>query len=514
MKPFFVQVSLPLWLILFSPALGSGEQQPDIVLMMADDLGFSDLGCYGSEISTPNLDALASKGVSFSNFSNTSRCCPSRASLLTGLYAHRAGLGDMTNADRGPGYRGQLLAEVRTLPEYLSAQGYSTAMVGKWHLTRSKEIDAGPNGSWPWERGFDSFFGSMEGAKNYFSPKWLFDERRELIEFPADFYYTDAISTRAAAWIRTCPADRPLFLYTAFYAPHFPLQAPQREIDKYLGRYRLGWDELRKLRLAKQKHLGLLAQDVQLSTRPAEVPAWSSLSEEQRSESDRRMATYAAQVSLLDQGVGRIVEALRDAGRIDNTLLIFLSDNGAASVGGPFGAGPAELVGTPAAPIQTTYGKGWATLSNTPFVQHKANTHEGGVMAPLIVHWPSKIQTESHSHRQIRNDVAHIIDIAPTIVHSAGIPVGEKDFDGRNLLGDNAEGKSERAVFYEHQKSRAVRQGNWKLVNRGKSPEWELYNLGEDRTEIHNLASEDSSRMQQLVELWEQWAKRCHVSRP
>ncbi|MEM7475953.1 MAG: sulfatase-like hydrolase/transferase, partial [Planctomycetota bacterium] len=397
------------------------DSRPNIVLMMADDMGFSDLGCYGSEIPTPHLDRLAQSGIAYANFTNTSRCCPSRASLMTGMYSHQVGMGAMTSKGKGSAYQGQLSASIETLPEILGRQGYSTAMVGKWHLTLSKTIDSGPNGSWPLQRGFQKFYGTMEGAKNYFRPKWLFDQQNEVLEFKPGFYYTDAITRRAARWINQQPASKPLFLYTAFYAPHFPLQAPQQSIEKHLGKYQVGWDELRRLRLQRQKELGLMPNEQLLSERPADVPTWKSLSQEHRDALDLRMATYAAQVELLDAGVGRILDALESTGRSQNTLILFLSDNGAASNGAAFGAGPTDQVGKASAPIVTTYGKGWATLSNTPFRMHKANTHEGGIRAPLIVKKPASIidQIAPESSIAWSQDMVHIIDIAPTILNVA-----------------------------------------------------------------------------------------------
>lgn len=483
----------------------AAHQAPSIVLMMADDLGFSDLGCYGSEIATPNLDQLAARGIRFTNFSNTSRCCPSRASLLTGLYSHQAGLGGMTHAGKGPGYQGQLRGNVATLPEVLAGHGYSTAMVGKWHLTLSKSIDSGPNGSWPQQRGFEKFFGSMEGAKNYFRPKWLFEGSREITQFDDDFFYTNAISEKAATWIGEQSADKPLFLYVAFYAPHFPLQAPQAMIDSYHGKYLAGWDRLRRRRCDKQIRIGLVPEITKPSERPDDVPAWATLSDNQRDNLDLRMATYAAQVDLLDQGVGRIVESLRQTNRLGNTLLIFLSDNGAAGTGGAFGDGPDDLVGQPDAPIRTTYGKGWATLSNTPYRFYKANTHEGGVMAPLILHWPARLQMD------FRHDVAHIIDIVPTCLAAAGVDERKHPPEGIDLLGDRP---ASRTLFYEHEKSRAVRKGTWKLVNRGKSTTWELYDLSRDRTESRDLATQRPDQVRQLSQLWSHWAERCHVFNP
>ena len=485
--------------------LAATPASPNIVLMMADDLGFSDIGCYGSEIPTPNLDRLAATGIQFGNFTNTSRCCPSRASLMTGLYSHQAGLGGMTNAGKGPGYQGQLSADVTTLPERLKQCGYTTAMVGKWHMTLSNTINDGPNGSWPLQRGFDRFYGSMEGAKNYFRPTWLFDGQSEVKEFDKGFYYTDAVSTRAADWIREQPFGSPLFLYVAFYAPHFPLQALSSVIGKYRGKYLIGWDKLRLQRFANQKKLGIVPLAAKLADRSADVPAWDELNKTQCDELDLRMATYAAQVEMLDRGVGRILDAVEQSGRSNNTLVIFLSDNGAASSGGAFGAGAKVKIGKRNAPVRTTYGKGWATLSNTPYREHKANTHEGGVMAPLIISWPQRIQ----SGQPPRFDKAHIIDLAPTCVFAAGAKVDDAEFEGGDLL--QWQRGAEDALFYEHGKSRAVRQGEWKLVNKAKSQQWELYNLKTDPTEKDNLAVSQGDRVERLKALWLRWAERCHV---
>lgn len=490
-------------LVLAAASTVPAADQPDIILMMADDLGFSDIGCYGGEIPTPNIDRLASEGVLFTNFSNTSRCCPSRASLLTGMYSHRAGIGAMNYKDAGPGYRGQLQSGAKTLPEYLRPLGYSTVMVGKWHLTRSKAIKQAPNGSWPWQRGFDRFFGTMEGAKNYFRPTWLYDKQSEVKEFDESFFYTNAMSGRVARWIDQQPIDKPLFAYVAFYAPHFPLQAPDETIAKYRGRYKIGWDKLRQQRFERQLQLGVVPPHTKLSPRANDVPAWSSLTAQQRDELDLRMATYAAQVELLDRGVGRIIDALKKANRLDNTLVVFLSDNGAASPGGTFGAGPIATVGKPNAPVKTTYGKGWATLSNTPYRFHKANTHEGGVMAPLIMRLPKRAAVQA-----VRRDTAHIIDLAPTCIAAAG-GRAPRTIDGTDLL--TKQRSDSDPVFYEHENSRAMRLGTWKLVNKGKSREWELYNLATDRTEMKNLATSNPKQLRSMTRQWEAYAQRYHV---
>ncbi|MGI9471569.1 MAG: sulfatase-like hydrolase/transferase [Rubripirellula sp.] len=499
-----------------SGALGRG---PDIVLMMADDMGYSDLGCYGSEISTPNLDALANHGVRFTQFYNTSRCCPSRASLLTGMYSHQVGIGRMNTADRGPGYRGQLSTDTPTIAEVLGAAGYRTSMVGKWHLTMSKTIDQGPNGSWPLQRGFDQWYGSMEGAKNYFRTKWLFDNEDEVLQFKDDFFYTRAISDRAAAVIRDQPPEQSLFSYVAFYAPHFPLQAPEETIAKYRGKYASGWRSIREARFQKQKELGIVSDATILSPPGDEIPDWKSLSVSQRDELDLRMAIYAAQIHELDQGVGNIVEALKETGRFENTLILFLSDNGGTNSGGPLGSGKRALLGGAEAELHSTYGGGWANVSNTPFRQYKANTHEGGVRAPMVVHWPARLGTAS----RILHRPAHIIDLTPTCIDAAGFgkPAVRPTFslgqlEGKSLLESLATSSAShdsRALFFEHMGSRASRDGKWKLVNRDKGEQWELYDLTDDPTELIDLASSETAILGSLAEQWNDWAQRCDVIR-
>lgn len=482
----------------------SGSDRPNIILMMADDLGFSDLGCYGSEIPTPNLDALARGGIRYTDFHNTSRCCPSRASLLAGLYSHQAGIGEMNGAEKGPGYLGQLRGDFPIIPELLKRVGYSTAMVGKWHLTRSKTIDAGPNGSWPRQRGFDRFYGTMEGAKNYFTPKWLFDDNKEIKEFDEEFFYTDAITTKAAGYIRDQPEGKPLFMYVAFYAPHFPLQAPAAAIDRFRGKYRVGWDELRNDRLRRQMAERVVPEGTQLSDRTPGIPAWDELSAEQQDRMDLRMATYAAQVHLLDQGVGRILAALRRTGRLDNTLILFLSDNGGTDSGGPWGRGNQATVGRPEAEVHTTYGAGWANLSNTPYRQFKAKTHQGGVMSPLIVHWPARLKAGG----VVLGGIRHIIDILPTCLIAGGYNEDQYQLEGSSLL----DGVSpDRSVFFEHFRSQAVRSGNLKLVRKHSRDPWELYNLADDRTERIDLSPDRSRTVATLSQKWNDWARRCLV---
>lgn len=515
-----MRVVLSVGLILLAVACAHAQEvvsdrQPDIVVIMADDMGFSDLGCYGGEIETPNLDALADNGVRFTQFYNTSRCCPSRASLLTGLWPHQAEMGWMTAADgRRPGYRNQLSDTTITLPEALKTAGYATYMTGKWHLTHTKSLKAGPNGSWPTQRGFDHYYGTLEGAKDYFQPKWLTEGVTPIKDIPTGYFYTRAVSQHAADYIRGQDPAQPLFLYVAFYAPHFPLHAPKETVAKYRGRYMAGWDELRQARFDRQKTLGVVPADAVMSSRDNGVPAWGSFSASQQDEHDERMAIYAAQVDELDQGVGRIVKALEDTGRFGRTLIIFLSDNGAitTTVNGKGKRGQLNRSGP-----YTSYGRGWANLSNTPYRKFKQFAHEGGVMTPLIVHWPDRIQKPG----ALRHDLGHIIDIMPTCLEAAGAayPISHagksvQSPEGMSLLPAVAgePGDPNRALFFEHEGRHGVRQGNWKLVRTSPRAEWELYDLAADRVEEKNLATREPHKLKHLRSLWDDWAERCHVT--
>ncbi len=485
---------------------------PNIVVILADDMGYSDLGCYGGEIDTPNLDALAKDGLRFTEFYNTARCCPSRASLLTGLYPHRAEMGWMTAADMGrPGYSNELSADTRTISEALGHVGYATAMVGKWHVTNDASYKTGPNGSWPFERGFDRFYGTIAGAKDYYKPTMLYDDSEPVKDIPEDYYYTRAITERAVGFIHDAPEDKPLFLYVAFYAPHFPLQAPDTTIAKYKGLYDVGWDHHRAERIQRQKQLGIVPADTELSERDPSVPAWEELSDEKRADMIDRMTIYAAQVDELDQGVGRVVEALKASGRFENTLIMFMSDNGAVGLS-LWGRGTHEQLNQTG--HYTDYGRGWSNMSNTPYRLYKRYAHEGGVRTPLIVHWPGHIDDPG----ALRDDPGHIIDILPTSLAVAGNPDIRTDRatlipDGISLLpAINGEGLDpDRPLFFEHEGHHGVRMGRWKLVAlKAKSP-WELYDLQTDRTEMHDLSAKHPGKVKELAKLWNDWAERCNV---
>ena len=509
-------------------------------------MGFSDLGSYGGEIDTPSLDRLASNGLRFSHFYNTARCCPTRASLLTGLYAHQAGVGHMMGDDGLPGYRGDLAANAITVAEALRAAGYGTYMSGKWHVTRhvghwSGNDELTSTHNWPRQRGFDRFYGTIHGAGSFYDPISLTEDNEPVELTPPDdpeapvYYYTDAISEHAARFVREHAAgDRsgdPLFLYVAHTAPHWPLHALPDDIARYRGRYAAGWDAIRAERRQRLIELGLIDADWPIAERDPRVPAWEDVPNQERPWFERAMEVYAAQIDRMDRGIGEVVAALEETGRLDNTLILFLADNGGCAEvltdrwtglaiprqaldGSPVAVGndPAVLPG-PESSYQS-YGPHWAHASNTPFRLYKHWVHEGGIASPLIVHWPEKIADGGG----IVREVAHVIDLMATALHAAGAPhpssrAGDDSIpvEGTSLLPAFQDQPLEReAVFWEHEGNRAVRSGKWKLVSRYPG-EWELYDLVTDRTEANDLAPAKPERVAALAALWNDWAARTGV---
>jgi len=515
-------------LLLVTSAALADSEQPHIVVIMADDMGFSDIGCYGGEIETPQLDRLAAGGLRFTHFYNTGRCCPTRASLLTGLYPHQAGVGNMIRDQNLPGYRGQLNRDCVTMAEVLQAAGYFTAATGKWHLTR----DDNPRGpapdrsSWPLERGFQKFFGTLPGGGSYFDPKGLMRDD-EAIRVDENFYYTDAISDEAAKFVHAAAgAEKPLFLYVTYTAPHWPLHALEEDIARYRETYAQGWDVLREQRHRRMIEMGLVNKLWKLSPRDSRVSAWKD--EPHRAWEMERMAVYAAQIDRMDRGIGKIVDALRQTDRLDNTLLLFLADNGGSSeIIAPrevpedhpearFGNRPRVMPGGP--DTFTSYGIGWANLSNTPFRKYKTLQFEGGLASPLIVHWPAGI--DAGRNEALVHDPAHLIDLMATVVDLSGATY-PKMYGGRAI--QPMEGQSLRPVlageslerdeplFFEHIGHRAVRGRRWKLVCKGPYAKWELYDMLADRTELNDLADQQPDRVRQMVTSWDAWAKRARV---
>ncbi|MEI7733137.1 MAG: arylsulfatase [Verrucomicrobiota bacterium] len=511
--------------------------KPNIVLILADDLGWSDLSCYGGEIQTPNLDTLAAGGLRFTQFYNGARCCPSRASIMTGLYPHAAGFPEMS---------GSLPANCVTIPELLRSAGYRTFMSGKWHLGQPGPI----------KRGFDEYFGMLGGYGSFWNSK-LYTRlppgrpAREYAE--GTFYATDAITDFALEFIASArqTADKPFFLYLAYNAPHFPLHAPKAEIAKYAQLYEQGWDKIREVRYARQKQLGLLDERWPLSPRstvpPNRVatahqwanrqnPEWHSLPADRRTDLARRMAVFAGAVDRMDQNIGRLVTDLKQHRELDNTLIFFLSDNGACAEWDPFGFDVtnqvqqvnlgttsglnllhqgAELESMGAPGSYFSYGSGWANACNTPFRLYKHYSHEGGIATPLIIHWPAGMQRPGELDRR----PGHIVDLLPTCAEVAGTAypasingVAIQPAEGRSLCAAlRGEPDAERPLFFEHEGNRAVRAGKWKLVSLAGQP-WELYDMEADRVELQDRAAQEPARVKELAALWDAWAKRMRAA--
>lgn len=515
----------------------SADRKPNIVLILADDMGFSDLGCYGSEIATPNLNALAAGGLRLTQMYNGARCCPTRASLLTGLYAQQAGVGHMVNKLGDPAYQGYLNDHCVTIAEAFRPAGYRTLMAGKWHVGGQYGRDpqhwhAGETGyPTPLQRGFDHHYGTLAGAGSYFHPHTLQRDGEYVQPAGDDYYYTDAIGREAAAMIEQAAEDNlPFFCYVAYTAPHWPLHAFPEDIARYRGSYRQGWDAVRAARSARQRELGILPAEWTMSPRDAQSPNWESLSAERQDWEDARMATYAAQVARMDRSVGLVLAALRQSGVAQNTLVLFLSDNGGCAEllredGRNESAPPLTRNGRPVrvgnvpgllpGPADTymSYDLPWANASNTPFRLYKHWVHEGGISTPLIASWPGVIPAGGISHSP-----CHLIDVLPTALAAAGVghpatagsvlpPEGESLLP---LLQGNWGWQRERPLCWEHEGNRAVRHGHWKLVSKFPG-DWELYDMARDRTEVHDLADEQPAVVQDLAAVYDTWASHCGV---
>jgi arylsulfatase A-like enzyme len=496
--------------------------RPNIIVILVDDMGFSDLGCYGSEIPTPNLDALAQGGLKFTDFHNDSRCCPSRATLLTGLYPHAAGVGHMTEArkdDAGdvlPGYEGHLNDNCVTLAEVLHGAGYFTAMTGKWHVGQN-----GMKGVVPWKRGFDRSLDAPHGGYYYPGDKNVHLFLNGTPEgtggrdgIPADWYSTDLWTDYGLRFIDEAQAaNKPFLLYLAYNAPHFPLQAPQEDIAKFRGKYLEGWDKLREARYERQVQMGIIDKSWPLSPRPPEVAAWDSLTPAQKERFDHIMAVYAACVYHMDKEVGVLVAGLAKRGLLDNTLIVFMSDNGGNLESGPNGRLEGKMPGS--ADSAVFCGQSWATLENTPFRRYKHFEHEGGISSPLIVHWPAGITATN----ELRTQPGHLVDIMATCVEVSGAKYPTTyngntihPMEGRSLVPAFADQPILRdAIYWEHEGNAAILQGDWKLVRFQWDGVWELYNMKADRTEQHDLLHEQPDRVKALAAKWKAWAIVDHV---
>ena len=537
----------------FSQKSTSNPKRPNVIVILTDDMGYSDIGCFGSEIKTPNIDRLASTGLRFTHFYNTARCSPSRASLLTGLYPHQAGMGFLSNYNyEEEGYRDNLSKNAVTLAEVFQQAGYSTCMAGKWHISK----DITPNGdksNWPLQRGFQRFFGTLNGSGSYYDPGTLVSGNK-FIAPGKDFYYTDAISDTAVKFIQEHPKDKPLFFYVAYTAAHWPLHAPEKAVQKYKGVYDKGWDAIRAQRFENLKKLGIISDKCELTRRSPEVPGWKD--ETMKEWQARRMEVYAAVIDIMDQGIGRIISALEEKGELENTIIFYMHDNGGCAE--PQGTNKMEVPLTAEQKVLrplsfdsifygkqpeysrdgryvrsgrgvmaggpdtwVAYGPEWANASNTPFRLYKHYTHEGGIATPLIVSWPKGISAKG----ELRTQNSHLIDIMATCIDIAGVsyPASFKGnaiqpYEGKSLVPAFTDKPIARDyIFWEHEGNRAIRSGNWKLVSRTQKEKkftaadenaWELYNMDTDPSETVNLVSEYPEKAKELILMWEKQALR------
>jgi len=497
------------------------RKKPNILLIMADDMGFSDMGAMGGEIKTPNLDALAKGGILYKQFYNGARCCPTRASLMTGLYPHQSGMGWMTVEDLGTeSYVGEINHNCVTIAEVLKTSGYNTYLSGKWHLVSDKNTSQeSDKNAWPLQRGFDRFFGTLLGSGSYYTPNSL-TSQNTLIKAPESFYYTDAISDTAVSMIQeNSLTNSPFFMYVAYTSPHWPLHASKDDYEPYINQYSIGWDSIREERFNRMKKLGIINEDWALSARNPEAPAWDSISDEEKKLMILRMSVYAAQVEVMDRGIGRIIMELEKKGELKNTLIFFLQDNGACAEFISRGKLDLEVLGTNES--FESYRLPWANASNTPFRLFKSWTHEGGIATPLIVHWPEGVINSG----RMSDRPGMLMDIMATCVEVSGAeyPLKFKGNEIHNLEGEsflrsikNESDKRESVMFWEHEANRAVRAGDWKLVLKASEKDpiddiWELYNLADDRSETNDLAETNPKKVDEMKKMWEDWAQRINV---
>jgi arylsulfatase A-like enzyme len=517
-------VLIAIWVLLIvastSPVYAQAPQRPNIVVILVDDMGFSDFGCYGSEIPTPNIDALAAGGVRFTQFYNTARCSTTRASLMTGLYPHQAGMGflDHLVRENSKGTQGRLRNDCVTMAEVLGASDYFTCSTGKWHMGHF-------HGTPPFWRGFMRSLHSPIGelyfpnqTQRYSDGVYLNGEMLKISDpkLGTNWYGPDLLTEWGLKFIdEAIAAKKPFFYYLPHSSVHFPLQAPQEDIDRYRGKYLVGWDKLREERHRRQLEMGIVDAKWPLSQRPPDVPAWDSLSDADKDYFDRLMAIYAAMLDRLDRSVGTLVAGLQERGVLDNTLIFIMSDNGGNAETGPRGRLEGDQPGGPNSRVYL--GQCWATLNNTPLRRYKHFTHEGGIATPLIVHWPAGIPKERNG--QLEKQPGHLIDVMATAVGVTGAKY-PTEFNGNRIqpmegvsLVPALAGKPlnrKAPIFWEHEGNRAIRKGKWKLVMKFKGP-WELFDIEADRTEQRNIIAEHQDVAKKLKAEWRAWAKRADV---
>ena len=522
-------------------------EQPNIIVILSDDMGYSDIGCYGSEIETPTLDRLAHNGIRFTQFYNTGRCCPTRASLLSGLYPHQAGIGHMMD-DRGfPGYRGEFGNDCCTIAEALQPAGYKNYMAGKWHIThKTSPNHESDKKNWPLQRGFDRFYGTIHGAGSFFDPNTLVRDNTFISPYadpsykPESYYYTDAIADHAVRFIQDHDSAKPFFMYVTFTAAHWPMHAKQKDMDKYKGRYKEGYSAIRATRYHNMLQQHVVTAD-STTLWPLEAK-WGEQGEYWPWD-ERNMEVYAAMVDSMDQGIGKIIHALETTRALDNTLVCYMQDNGGCAEGmGRRNIGKPKASTPPLPPMKSDalqldmipkqtrdgfpvrqgkgvmagpddtyigYGQAWATVSNTPFRKYKHWVHEGGIATPLIVHWPSGIKDPG----RLEQTPSHLIDIMATAVDvaRAAYPTDKTPLEGMSLQPLFQKTLlPERKLYWEHEGNRAIRDGKWKLVAEFNGP-WELYNISTDRSEQHDLSNTHPERAQTMTNAWNDYATRAQV---
>ncbi len=559
--PFLLPLHCLLPSLLAAAALAApaATPRPNVIVIMSDDMGYSDLGSYGGEIPTPNLDALAAGGLRFTQFYNGARCCPTRASLLTGLYPHQAGIGHMVEDLGTPAYQGELSRRGVTIAEALRPAGYRNYMVGKWHVTPGRPVERmrERNQNWPLKRGFDRFYGTIHGSGSFWDPSALMRDETFISAFndpeykPAEYYYTDAISDHAVRFVREHARDhggKPFFMYVAYTAPHWPMHAREADIARHRGKYDQGYAPIRAARWERQQRLGVVRPEWGIS------PAAEDFAQvKDRVFEARGMEVYAAMVEVMDQGIGRLVAELRAQGQLDQTLILFLHDNGGcAETNGRTGEGkpraarpslppvPPETLLLTNRPAQSrdgwpmrvgygvlpggpdtyiAYGRGWANVSNTPFREYKHWVHEGGISSPLIAHWPALMRSAGVAGRLV-HEPSHLIDLMGTALDVAGATYPQRHageqiipLEGRSLRPwflDPAAAPAARPLFWEHEGNKAMRLGTWKLVAKHGGA-WELYDIDRDRTEARNLAAAQPERVRAMAAQWQAWADRVGV---
>lgn len=530
------------------PASADRPAKPNVLLIVADDLGYSDLGCFGGDVQTPNLDALANEGVRFTAMTNAARCCPSRAALLTGLYAHQAGMGGMSEKGDGEGYLGHIRSTAPTLAEVLKPAGYQTAAIGKWHLANTlqrpehlKDLNRQrfpdvfcPIEQYPTRRGFDVYYGALWGLVDYFNPFSLVDQETSVKDVPDDYYITDELNTRAAGYIQQhAKQGQPFFMYLAHNAPHWPLHAKPEDIAKYKGKFDAGYDAIRQARYQRMTQMGLI--DPKTAKLPKTLGDWDTLSDAEKKFHAALFETHCAMIDRMDQGLGRVFQSIKDAGQWDNTLILFLSDNGASPESG-YGPGfDRPSLARDGRPIRHDYkdltklagdehtfyyiGREWANVANTPYRKAKMSQYNGGERTPMIVHWPAGLKTKAGSIVTARG---HVIDLMPTILEAAGAAMPAQ-FAGQTphalqgvslmpLFKGETSIANYPATFGEHEGGRSViTPDGYKLIKDRGETQWHLYDLNTDETELNDLTNGQPDRVATMKAMWDGWAKENFV---